>query len=243
MLRLKSLDRQFTERGLMLILNFKRLLLKINVWLLIDFIVLVGAVFLSADISCAQYSIFGAETFDSKNIEIKADETSFDKKNSGILASGNVQIVLKLKNGETVVVEGSFAKYSTITENGKIWGKNTGIKYYAKGSSSPVIMRAKEIQFDKSGENIKAYHDVVVESSSGTIRADNALFYQKTSGATFEKDKTRPVASFMYDGKKQVYTADKMIFYYSKDARKVLMEGDVKGTIEMEMEGNNDTKN
>jgi uncharacterized membrane protein (DUF485 family) len=48
---------------------------------LIDFIVIAIAIFLSADISCAQYSIFNAETFDSKNIEIKADETSFDKKN------------------------------------------------------------------------------------------------------------------------------------------------------------------
>jgi lipopolysaccharide export system protein LptA len=196
---------------------------------------------LNANIICAQtVSLFGSETFDAKNIEIKADETSFDKKNSEILASGNVQIVSKFKTGETVKAAGSFAKYSTIGEIGKIWGEGTFIEYFVKNSSSPVSMRAKEIEFDKNGKNIKANGDVVAESSSGTIRADNASFDQKTLAVVFGKGKTRPVAEFMYNGKKQIYNADKIIFYDNEDAKKVFMEGDVKGKIEMEdnlMEG------
>jgi lipopolysaccharide export system protein LptA len=196
---------------------------------------------LSANSACAQtIPLFGSGTFDSQNIEIKADETSFDKKNSEILASGNVQIVSKLKNGETVKVTGSSAIYSTITGGGKIWGANTSIEYSIKNSSSPVTMYAKEIQFDKSSENIKANGDVIVVSSSGTIRSDNALFDKKTSGAIFGKGKTRPVAEFTYKGKKQVYNADRIILYDNEDAKKVFMEGDVKGKIEMKdnlMEG------
>jgi lipopolysaccharide export system protein LptA len=225
----------------MLIPNFRRSLLRNNEWLLINFVVLVGVITLSANIICAQtVSLFGSETFDGRNIEIKADETSFDKRNSEILASGNVQIVSKLKTGETVKASGSFAKYSTIREVGKIWGRGTVIEYFVKNSSSPVTMHAKEIQFDKSGENIKANGDVVVVSSSGTIRSDNALFDKKTSGAVFGKGEIRPVAEFTYKGKKQVYNADKIILYDNEGYKKILMEGDVKGKIEMKdnlMEG------
>jgi lipopolysaccharide export system protein LptA len=229
------------ERGLMLILNFKKSLLRNSEWLLINFIVLVGFVLLSANSACAQtIPLFNLGTFDSQNIEIKADETSFDKKNSEISAFGNVQIVLELKNCETVEATGSFAKYNTITGKGKVWGKSTSIKYSIKNSSSPVTIHAKEIQFDKSSENIKANGDVVVVSSSGTIHSDNALFDKKTSGAIFGKGKTRPVAEFIYKGKKQIYNADRIILYDNEDTKKVFMEGDVKGKIEMEdnlMEG------
>jgi lipopolysaccharide export system protein LptA len=208
---------------------------------LIDFIVIAITIFLSADISCAQYSIFNAETFDSKNIEIKADETSFDKKNSEILAYGNVQIVLKLKTGETVIAKGSFAKYNTISEGGEIWGEGTSIKYYVKGSSIPITMHAKKIQFDKNEVSIKAHSDVVVETSSGSIRSDNALFDQKTFSAIFKKDKKRPVAEFWNEDQNQTYTADKITFFNNNDNKKIFMEGDVKGKIKME--GTNDTKN
>jgi lipopolysaccharide export system protein LptA len=211
---------------------------------LIDFVVSLSVVFFSTMVSCAQDSIFESKTFDNKNTEIIADRTSFDKKHSEFLASGNVKIVSKFTNGERVEASGSFAKYNTNTGKGKLWGKGkkTSVKYFVKGSSMPVIIWAEEMQFDKNGENIKTYGDVFVVTSSGTIRSDNATFDQKTSGAVFKKDKKRPVAEVRYEGRKQFYEANKMIFYDNNDVKKIFMEGDVKGKIEME-DTINDTKN
>jgi len=228
----------------MQILNLKQLLLRISERFLINFVVSVSVVFFSTAVSCAQDSIFESKTFDNKNTEIIADKTSFDKKHSEFLASGNVKIVSKFTNGERVEASGSFAKYNTNTGKGKLWsrGKKTSVKYFVKGSSTPVIIWAEEMQFDKNGENIEAYGDVFVVTSSGTIRSDNATFDQKTCGAIFKKDKKRPVAEVGYEGRKQLYEANKIIFYDNNDVKKIFMEGEVKGKIEME-DTINDTKN
>jgi lipopolysaccharide export system protein LptA len=184
--------------------------------------------------SRAQDSIFGTKAFDNQNTEIRADNTSFDKKRSEFMAFGNVRIVSKFKNGERVEAFGNFAKYNTQTEKGKIWGKGTMIKYFVKTSTRPVIVCAGEIQFDKTNGNIRAYKDVFVKTSSGIITSDNVVFDKKTSEAVFEKGKKRPVADVMYDSRKQTYEADKMIFYDGPGVKKMFMEGSVKGKIEME---------
>jgi lipopolysaccharide assembly outer membrane protein LptD (OstA) len=203
---------------------------------LIDFVVSLSLVFFSTVVSCDQDSIFKSKTFDNKNTEIIADKTSFDKKHSEFLASGNVKVMSKFTNGESVEVSGSFAKYNTNAGKGKLWGgdKKASVKYFVKGSSTPVIIWAEEMQFDKNVENIKAYGDVFVVTSSCTIRSDTATFDQKTSGAVFKKDKKRPVAEFRYESKKQFYEANKIIFYDNNDVKKIFLEGDVKGKIEME---------
>jgi lipopolysaccharide assembly outer membrane protein LptD (OstA) len=211
---------------------------------LIDFVVSLSVVFFNVAGACAQDSIFKSKMFDNKKTEIIADKTFFDKKYSEFLASGNVKVVSKFTNGERVEASGNFAKYNINSGKGKLWGrgKKTSVKYFAKGSSMPVIICAEELQFDKSGENIKAYGDVFVVTSSGTIRSDNALFDQRTSVAVFEKDKTRPVAEVRYEGRIQLYEANKMIFYDNNGVKKIFMEGDVKGKVEME-DTINDTKN
>jgi lipopolysaccharide export system protein LptA len=214
---------------------------------LIDFVVSLSVIFFSAAVSCAQDSIFKSKTFDNKNTEIIADKTSFDKKRSEFSASGNVKVVSKFINGKRVEASGSFAKYNTNAGKGKLWGKGekTSVKYFVKGASTPVIIWADEMQFDKNGKSIKAYGDVFVVTSSGTISSDNAAFDQKTSSVVFKKDKKRPVAEVKYEGRKQFYEANKIIFYdndNNNDVKKIFMEGDVKGKIEME-DTINDTEN
>lgn len=218
----------------MQILNLKRVLLRISVRFLINLAVSLIIIFGGLAFSCAQDSIFGTKTFDNQNTEIIANNASFDKKCSEFLASGNVKIVSKLKSGERIEAFGNSAKYNAKTGKGKIWGKDTKIKYFGKTSPKPVIIRAKEIQFDGCNESVEAYEDVFVIISSGTIISDNVIFDKKTSGAVFEKDKKRPVADIVYNNRKQTYEADKMIFYDSPDVKKIFMEGSVKGKIEME---------
>jgi lipopolysaccharide assembly outer membrane protein LptD (OstA) len=213
---------------------------------LIDFVVSLSVAFFITAISCAQDSIFKSKTFDNKNTEIIADKTSFNKKHSEFLASGNVKIVSKFTSGERVEASGNFAKYNTNAGKVKLWcrDKKTSVKYFVKGSSTPIIIWAEEMQFDKNSENIKAYGDVFVVTSSGTVRSDNATFDQKTSVAVFKKDKKKPIAEVTYKSKKQLYEANKIIFYDTdtNDVKKIFMKGDVKGKIEME-DTINDTKN
>jgi lipopolysaccharide assembly outer membrane protein LptD (OstA) len=201
---------------------------------LINFIVSLSVVFLSLAVSCAQDSIFKPKTFGNKSTEIIADKTSFDKKRSEFMASGNVKVVSEFKNGDRIEASGRFAKYNINSRKGKLWGKNTLIKYFVKSSSKPFIIWAKEIKFDKNDKNIKAYGDVFIVTFSTTICSDNALFDQKISGVVLEKDKIRPVAEVVSEGRKQLYEADKMIFYDTSDVKKIFMEGNVKGKIEME---------
>jgi lipopolysaccharide assembly outer membrane protein LptD (OstA) len=201
---------------------------------LINLAVSLIIIFCNLAFSCDQDSIFGPKTFDNQNTEIIADNISFDKKHSEFLASVNVKIISKLKSGERIEAFGNSAKYNTKTGKGEIGGKDTMIKYFTKTSPKPVIIRAKEIQFDKGNESIGAYEDVFVITSSGTIISDNVVFDKKTSMAVFEKDKKRPVADIMYDNRKQIYEADKMILYDSSDVKKIFMEGSVKGKIGME---------
>jgi lipopolysaccharide export system protein LptA len=201
---------------------------------LIDFVVSLFIIFFNTVVFCAQDSIFKSKTFDNKNTEIIADKAFFNKKHSEFLASGNVKIVSRFTNDDRVEALGGFVKYNINAGKGKLWGrdKKISIKYFVNGPSMPVIIWAEEIEFDKNGENIKAYGDVFVVTSSGVIHSDSVLFDRKISGSIFEKDKTRPVAEIRYEGTKQLYEANKMIFY-DNNYVKIFMEGDVKGKIEM----------
>lgn len=166
---------------------------------------------------------------------IKANEMRYDKDKSTVDASGNVRLYSTSDDNEPIEVVGKYANYNLQKETGKLWGEDSKINYYIKDSSSPIILKAKEIHVDMKLEEMSAFRDVVVITSSGVIHSDNAIFKKKQYKVELNKtDEKRPTADVVYDGRKGFYEADKMIFINSKEDKSILMTGNVVGKIEME---------
>jgi lipopolysaccharide assembly outer membrane protein LptD (OstA) len=89
---------------------------------------------------------------------------------------------------------------------------------------------ADEMVYDKNSALIKARGHVIINTTSGTIKADNALYISTLNAAYMVKDKNRPEADIVYEGTKGFYEADKMTFF-NYESKKVLMEGAVKGRV------------
>jgi len=165
---------------------------------------------------------------------IKADVMTYDKKNDAVDASGNVKLFSKTDDGEPLKAFGDFADYNLKSEKGKLWGKKSYIEYFMKNSEAPLKLNAKEIYLDKNIETLSAYKNVEIITASGTITSDNAVFDKKTYSVFMEKDQKRPVADVYYDGRNGIYEADAMTFYNADDKKKIVMNGNVSGKIEME---------
>jgi len=164
---------------------------------------------------------------------IKSDKMTYNKKDSFVSASGNVRLYSKTDDNEPLEASGDFANYSLQLQRGKLWGKKTNVKYFLKGSDKWEL-NAKEVLIDRNIETLSAYKNVEIMTSSGTIYSDNAVFDKKAFTLTAVKENKRPAADVLYDGKKGFYEADEMVFYNSKDDKKIVMNGSVKGKIQME---------
>ena len=164
---------------------------------------------------------------------IKSDKMTYNKKDSYVSASGNVRLYSRTDDDEPLEARGDFANYSLQLQQGKLWGKKINVKYFLKDSDKWEL-NAKEAVIDRNIETLSAYKDVEIITSSGTIYSDNAVFDKKTFSLTAVKENKRPVADVIYDGKKGLYEADEMIFYNSKNDKKIVMNGGVKGRIQTE---------
>ncbi|MDR0820572.1 MAG: hypothetical protein LBN19_03555 [Endomicrobium sp.] len=167
-----------------------------------------------------------------------ASKMIYDKKNSILSAFDNVVLLSKMQNGKRFEVCGNFAYYYINDKKGKFWGDNTVAKYFVQNSSSsstpPIILCAQEIYIDRNLETLNAYDNVIIETSSGIVYSDNAVFNGKTLNAIFQKYKKRPIVHVSYDDRKGFYEADEMIFNIADDNKKMIMNGEVAGKIEME---------
>jgi lipopolysaccharide assembly outer membrane protein LptD (OstA) len=164
-----------------------------------------------------------------------ASKMIYDKKNSILSAFDNVTLLSKTQNGERFEMCGNSACYYINDKKGKFWGDNTVAKYFVRNSSSEpsITLHAQEIYIDRNLETLNACDDVTIETSSGIVCSDNAVFNGKTLNATFRKCKKRPTACVSY-AEKGFYEADEMIFNIASGNKKIIMNGTVVGKIEME---------
>jgi lipopolysaccharide assembly outer membrane protein LptD (OstA) len=177
------------------------------------------------------------------NNVITSDKMTYDKKKSNILAKGKVKLLLKNQKGEPIESYGDSAEYNVTSQSGKIFGDSASIKYFAENSTAPYVLHAKEINIDRKNRTLKAYNDVEVITSYGTIYSDNGVFDEGNFKVTFKKDKKRPIADVCYDGKTGHFEADKMVFCNKDDNNKITMKGSVTVKIKMKEDIENDTKN
>jgi lipopolysaccharide assembly outer membrane protein LptD (OstA) len=128
-------------------------------------------------------------------------------------------------------------KQTVVITGSKMYVKDSGNLILSQGKSKAVdgenIVKADEMAYNKKTALISAQGNVEIITSSGTIYSDNAVFDSKLNTVIMKKDKKRPSADIMYDGKKGYYQADKMTFF-NYEKKKILMEGNVSGKIQME---------
>jgi lipopolysaccharide assembly outer membrane protein LptD (OstA) len=173
---------------------------------------------------------------------VSAEEMSYDKEKSLISANGNMKLFSKTQDLEPIEISGQYSTYNQDIQKGKVWG-NVLLKYFINNSTSPLVLRAKEIYIDRNKQVLDALNDVVVITSSGTIYADNGSFDRKALIAVFKKDKKKPVVHMLNDGQDGKYEANKIIFYSPKNGgQRIVMKGSVVGKIKME-DKKDDTKN
>ncbi|GHT37818.1 hypothetical protein AGMMS49593_05780 [Endomicrobiia bacterium] len=163
--------------------------------------------------------------------EITADKMTYYKEKSDLLAEGKVKLSLKNKKGEPIEASGNFAKYNTASQAGEVYGDNALIKYFIEGSTVPYTLYAKKIDIDRKNQILKAYDDVKVITSHGTIHSDNGVFDQDNTSIVFKKDKKKPIADVHHDGEEGRYEADEMIFY--NKGNRIIMKGSITGKINM----------
>lgn len=150
-----------------------------------------------------------------------ANNIIYNESESFIFAYGNVNFLSNLKDDETVECCGDFAHYDMNGKNGKIWGSTIlKLKYFMNNSNSPTILCAQEVYVDDNLKTLKAYNDVEVTNSYGTVYSDNAIFFKKELYTVFEKDKKRPEVYVSHNGKRGICRADKIVFYNSDNKKK-----------------------
>lgn len=171
-----------------------------------------------------------------KNV-ITSDTMIYNKKKSLLEAVGGVKLTSLVNDGEPLKAFGNFAEYNIDSEKGKLWGANTNVQYFVKDSTAPIVLKAGEIYFNGGLETLSAFKDVEIITSSGTITGDKAVYDKKSESITVDKSTAgakRPAADVYYDGRKGFYQADQMVLYHSTESRRIIMTGNVTGTIEME---------
>ncbi|MDR2772665.1 MAG: hypothetical protein LBB93_04275 [Elusimicrobiota bacterium] len=131
------------------------------------------------------------------------------------------------------------AVFAAITITGsQIYARNKGEYIVSRGNSKAVdsdknVIRSEIMTYDKNKSAVSAFGNVVIVTSSGTIRSDNAVYDTDSKILIMRKDKKRPEADVIYEGRKGFYRADKITFY-NYDKKRILLEGDVSGKIQME---------
>ncbi|MDR2709189.1 MAG: hypothetical protein LBC07_04360 [Elusimicrobiota bacterium] len=110
----------------------------------------------------------------------------------------------------------------------------------SRGNSQAVdnqknMVQAQEMIYDKKKGQVSAFGNVVVITTSGTIKSDNAVFDSTLNTVVMKTDKKRPSAYLIYDRQKGNYTADTMTFF-NYQYKIILMQGNVRAKIFVEQQ-------
>jgi hypothetical protein len=166
---------------------------------------------------------------------ITANMLVYEKKRSIIFAFGNVKLVLKTPDNNLIEAYCGFGKYCINDESGSLWDSDSVIvKYFIHNLTSPIILHAHKIYVNKKQKVLRAYDDVEVATSFGTVFSDNAIFDEEMFNVVFRKDRKRPTADVLYGERKMFCEADEIFFCNFSNKRKIVMSGFVVGKITVE---------
>lgn len=163
------------------------------------------------------------------NYKISADEMKYYKDTEDVDAKGNVKFFVKNEDGSKIKAKSSKAKYNTKKMNGMMWGGKPKVEYFVKGSTDTVVLYMNKLYLQDNFESAKAVGNVRIVSSSGTIRADNAILNKDSKSLFMKKDKNKPQVDAWQKGKKANFKADEISLMYNE--KTVKMNKNVEGKI------------
>ncbi len=163
------------------------------------------------------------------NYKITSKEMIYYKKTEDIEAKGNVKFLVKNEDGSIIKARSASAQYNTKKLNGKMWGKNPIVEYNVKNSTDVIYLYMDTLYLNDNFESAKAVDNVRIISSSGTIKADNALLNKAEHSLFMQKDKNKPQVNVLKDDKNAEFKADEILLLY--DQKTVKMNKNVEGKI------------
>ncbi|MFH1369274.1 MAG: LptA/OstA family protein [Elusimicrobiota bacterium] len=161
---------------------------------------------------------------------LMAEKIVQDKKNNVVEAYTNVVFSGLSASGEVINGESDKARYDMDAEFAELWDGKPKVTYFMRESTGPLVLQADRINMDQAKEQISAYGNVIIISSSGTARSPQALFLQKERKIVLTGI-PQPLLLYGDKGKsdKSEYKADKITFLLNEN--KILLEGNVKGKM------------
>lgn len=174
------------------------------------------------------------------NYNITSNEMIYYKNTDDIKAQGNVNFSVINEDSSTIKAKSSNAEYNSKKLNGKMWGDNPVVEYNIKNSTDTIYLYMDTLYLNDNFESAKAIDNVRIISSSGTIKADNALLNKADKSLFMEKDKNKPQVNVWKDDKTAEFKADEILLLYDK--KTVKMNKNVEGKIIFETLDNLEVK-
>ena len=175
-----------------------------------------------------------------ENYNITSNEMFYYKNTEDIEAKGNVNFSVINEDGSIIKARSSNAQYNTKKSNGKMWGDNPIVEYKIKNSTDTVYLYMDMLYLNDNFKSAKAVNNVRIISSSGTIKADNALLNKADNSLFMQKDKNKPQVNVLKDDKSAEFKADEMLLLYDK--KTVKMNKNVEGKVTFESLNNLEVK-
>lgn len=171
---------------------------------------------------------------------LTADRIVQDKKKNRVSASGGVVFTTINKDMEKMRGTSDKAVFDIDAEKGELTGKRSEVKYYAKTSTGPIILRANSIAFDTKKDEMYAKGSVEIITSSITAYAPYAEFIQKKKNIILTGKRPQPLVIYYEKGKPNKYRADRITFIGGGD--RIKLEGNVKALVTVEDKDDSATK-
>lgn len=160
---------------------------------------------------------------------ITSNEMVYYKNTEDIEAQGEVNFFVVNEDSSTIKAQSGNARYNTKKLNGKMWGNNPIVEYNIKNSTDTIYLYMDTLYLNDNFKSAKAVDNVRIISSSGTIKADNALLNKQDNSLFMQKDKNKPQVNVWKEDKTAEFKADEILLLYDK--KTVKMDKNVEGKI------------
>ena len=136
----------------------------------------------------------------------------------------------KTEKGEPLNAQAQNMQYYMEKQSGALWGGRPIVSYHMTGSTQPAVLTADRVEFDRQVQEVRAYGDVSVVTSSVTALGAFARLDEQNHMIWLDGEQAQPKLIADDKGKTHTFVADHITVWM--DRRRIQLEGRVYGTIQ-----------